>query len=204
MAKLKEPSNDFSYKPSRQSLPQFSKVDKNNRDSLFSPVVMPKHDFYEPFREQTTDLVNVIEDFFESASLPPEQRVLCLSEAFLKLHQRLEHGVEFLSQEELNAPPSVSWRDRDKSKKQTPVEHLEDQYASRMHKGLEFRNIRISDFPLYQALQNWKGRSENELPSWLVDSKKNDVVSMSPLEAYEYIKRHRSSSKVATAKIKCD
>lgn len=164
-------------------------VDKNSKIELFYPLGLKQKEL--AAREaQIEILTEAILDSFESAALPKESRMDILSEAFMRCFQITELGTTLLSEEELVAPPKTTWKDRDKSRKQSLEEHLVEQFKGRINRGFARKHLQKADSGAYAALSNQISQKKGPAPEWLWEAGKKPM-QVNPLEAISYFLKHR-------------
>lgn len=159
----------------------FEIIDKLDEDRLSWPLGLEQRD--EAARARQTDLItNAIWHAFESAAVCHDEKMERLAEAFMRVHQTILHGTTLLSEDELRAPPETTWKQRDKTRKLSLEEHLEEQFGDRIGRGFARRHLLKADPSAYQALDNWMRRTKQPAPSWL-EAAATLPTSVNPLEA---------------------
>jgi hypothetical protein len=98
-------------------------------------------------------ITGLVVDFSNDSSIDLDDRIFSL----LKLLETLSNTVSRLIRNVPEVAPAF-WRNRDKSKNETPIEFIATTYADFLGTGLTQADIRQLDFDLYRALHNWKQR----------------------------------------------
>jgi len=168
------------------------KVDRNSRDLLPSPDLK----FLDSGTVTSTseNLARAMVAFADTHGIPEDQKLEFLADAFAKAAQISELGTTLLSEEELTAPPKITWKARDKSLKHTPVEHCEIQFEERIGRGLTRSHIAKADPSAGNALKRWLSSDQNQLPeNWLGGSSKF-AVRDNIINKLQYLADLRSGS----------
>ena len=165
-------------------------VDKICQDKVYlQPVV--KSEFNARREIVSTKMVDDAWRAFENEDFSRVQQLEILSEMFMALHQKIELGKRLLSEIELKAPPATLWKQRDKSRKLKPQEHIEEQFSSRIGRGFERKHLKVADPELYAALSQWLHRNKQLAPVWLTLPDNYEPCLADPLSAIAEVVSNR-------------
>ena len=150
-------------------------------------------------RSVVEELAEPIDERVRALGIPSEQRAEILSQVFMKTAGADFLASGFLTEEELTAPPRVTWKERDKSRGFTIIEHIEEQFADRLNRGFQRADLRTADPTAAAALKNWLSRPENSLPNgWPATDDALSTICKNARDARQMRRQREANLKIKT------